>query len=128
MSIKIKQIDHLVLTVQDIQKTCDFYEMVMGMEIQTFKEIRKALKFGTQKINLHQKGHEFEPKAAHPTPGAIDICFIVETPLEKIIEHLNQLNIATEEGPVERTGANGPIMSVYIRDPDQNLIELANPK
>lgn len=93
-----------------------------------FKITRKALKFGQQKINLHLKGREFEPKAASPTVGALDLCFIVDTPFYDVIMHLNRLNIPIEEGPVPRTGAEGPIMSIYIRDPDNNLIELATVK
>lgn len=123
--IQINHLDHLVMTVQDIERTCEFYQNVLGMEVQTFKMTRKALKFGHQKINLHLKGHEFEPKAVSPTIGALDLCFVVNTPLQEVITHLNHLNIPIEEGPVERTGAEGPILSVYIRDPDKNLIELA---
>jgi len=124
--MKISHLDHLVLTVADIENTCNFYQTVLGFEVITFKGDRKALKFGHQKINLHQLGNEFEPKALQPTPGSADLCFISETPISEVVTHLNQLNIQIEEGPVERTGAMHPILSVYIRDPDQNLIEISN--
>lgn len=124
--MKISHLDHLVLTVADIENTCNFYQTVLGFEVITFKGDRKALKFGHQKINLHQLGNEFEPKALHPTSGSADLCFISETPISEVVTHLNQLNIQIEEGPVERTGAMHPILSVYIRDLDQNLIEISN--
>lgn len=124
--MKISHLDHLVLTVADIENTCNFYQTVLGFEVITFKGDRKALNFGHQKINLHQLGNEFEPKALHPTSGSADLCFISETPISEVVTHLNQLNIQIEEGPVERTGAMHPILSVYIRDPDQNLIEISN--
>ncbi|GAM32809.1 putative glyoxalase [Acinetobacter calcoaceticus] len=124
--MKISHLDHLVLTVADIENTCNFYQTVLGFEVITFKGDRKALKFGHQKINLHQLGNEFEPKALQPTPGSADLCFISDTPISEVVAHLNQLNIQIEEGPVERTGAMHPILSVYIRDPDQNLIEISN--
>ncbi|MGE8551696.1 MAG: VOC family protein [Acinetobacter calcoaceticus] len=124
--MKISHLDHLVLTVTDIENTCNFYQTVLGFEVITFKGDRKALKFGHQKINLHQLANEFEPKALHPTSGSADLCFISETPISEVVAHLNQLNIQIEEGPVERTGAMHPILSVYIRDPDQNLIEISN--
>lgn len=124
--MKISHLDHLVLTVADIENTCNFYQTVLGFEVITFKGDRKALKFGHQKINLHQLGKEFEPKALQPTPGSADLCFISDTPISEVVGYLNQLNIQIEEGPVERTGAMHPILSVYIRDPDQNLIEISN--
>lgn len=124
--MKISHLDHLVLTVADIENTCNFYQTVLGFEVITFKGDRKALKFGHQKINLHQLGKEFEPKALHPTSGSADLCFISDTSISEVVTHLNQLNIQIEEGPVERTGAMHPILSVYIRDPDQNLIEISN--
>jgi catechol 2,3-dioxygenase-like lactoylglutathione lyase family enzyme len=124
--MKISHLDHLVLTVADIENTCNFYQTVLGFEVITFKGDRKALKFGHQKINLHQLGNEFEPKALHPTSGSADLCFISDTPISQVVAYLNQLNIQIEEGPVERTGAMHPILSVYIRDPDQNLIEISN--
>ncbi|KAK3089157.1 hypothetical protein FSP39_001335 [Pinctada imbricata] len=98
----------------------------MGMEVSTFKGGRKALNFGSQKINLHQHGNEFLPKANLPTPGSADVCFITETPINSVIEHLKKCMVDIEEGPVDRTGATGPIKSVYIRDPDNNLIEISN--
>lgn len=122
----IKRLDHLVLTVKSVSRTVEFYTKVMGMEEITFQETRKALKFGQQKINLHEKGKEFEPKAALPTMGSADLCFITDTTVEDVISHLKQNHVAVEEGPVMRTGALGPIRSVYFRDPDQNLIEVSN--
>ncbi|MFW1702272.1 VOC family protein [Acinetobacter pittii] len=124
--MKISHLDHLVLTVSNIETTCHFYQTVLGFEVTIFKGNRKALKFGNQKINLHQQGSEFEPKALQPTPGSADLCFISDTPISEVVAHLNQLNIQIEEGPIERTGAMHPILSVYIRDPDQNLIEISN--
>jgi catechol 2,3-dioxygenase-like lactoylglutathione lyase family enzyme len=124
--IRIDHLDHLVLTVANIEETCAFYADVLGMEIETFSGGRKALRFGNQKINLHQIGHEFEPKAKVPTPGSGDLCFIAATLLEDVIAHLNRLAIPIEQGPIDRTGAMGKIRSVYIRDPDANLIEISN--
>lgn len=123
--MKIDRIDYLVLTVIDIEATCTFYRNVLGMEVETFGEGRKALKFGNQKLNLHQKGKEFEPKADHPTPGAIDICFITTDAIDQIKAELENKNIQTQ-GVFERTGATGKIRSIYFRDPDQNLIEVSN--
>jgi len=123
--MKIDRIDHLVLTVNDIEVTCAFYTNMLGMEVETFGENRKALKFGNQKLNLHQKGKEFEPKADHPTPGAIDICFITTDTIEQLKAELENKNIQTQ-GIFERTGATGKIRSIYFRDPDQNLIEVSN--
>lgn len=125
--MNISHLDHLVLTVADIETTVDFYTRVLGMQAVTFGEGRKALAFGNQKINLHQAGREFEPKAERPTAGSADLCFIVATPLGEVIAHLQAQQVAIIEGPVQRTGATGPIRSVYLRDPDQNLIELSNP-
>lgn len=124
--MKIDHLDHLVLTVASIEKTCDFYGRILGFEVVTFLGDRRALKFGRQKINLHQTGHEFEPKALRPTAGSGDLCFIAETPVDQVIEELRAAKVAIELGPVERTGANGKIRSVYLRDPDQNLIEISN--
>ena len=124
--IRIDRLDHLVLTVADIAISCDFYSRVLGMSVETFAESRKALKFGGQKINLHQAGREFDPKARQPTPGSGDLCFIAETQLADVIAHLEALGVAIEEGPVERTGATGRLRSVYFRDPDGNLIEVSN--
>ncbi|XP_078371112.1 glyoxalase domain-containing protein 5-like isoform X1 [Oculina patagonica] len=122
----ISHIDHIVLTVASIESTVKFYTQVLGMDEITFGHGRKALSFGKQKFNLHQKGKEFEPKAENPTPGSIDICLITETPISSVIAHLKSLEVEIEEGPVQRTGAQGPILSVYFRDPDKNLIEVSN--
>ncbi|WP_433847379.1 VOC family protein [Acinetobacter proteolyticus] len=124
--MKIRHLDHLVLTVADIEITCQFYQSALNFEVITFAENRKALQFGHQKINLHQVGKEFEPKALRPTAGSADLCFIAETPLDEVIAHLQAQNIDIVEGPIERTGAMGKILSVYLRDPDQNLIEISN--
>jgi catechol 2,3-dioxygenase-like lactoylglutathione lyase family enzyme len=124
--MKIERLDHFVLTVASVDATCAFYSEVLGMEVSTFGGGRKALLFGRQKINLHQAGAEFEPKAHAPSPGSADLCFIAETSLQDVIADLKGLKIAIEEGPIERTGATGPIKSIYLRDPDQNLIEISN--
>jgi catechol 2,3-dioxygenase-like lactoylglutathione lyase family enzyme len=124
--MKVNRLDHLVLTVADLDATTGFYRRVLGMEAVTFKGGRRALAFGTSKINLHQVGHEFEPKAAHPGAGTADLCFIVDEPIEQVRAELIASGVEIEEGPVERTGATGPILSVYLRDPDGNLIELSN--
>ncbi|CAD0218927.1 VOC family protein [Chryseobacterium sp. D764] len=124
--MEIKNLDHLVLTVADIDKTIAFYTYVMGFEAVVFGENRKALIFGNQKINLHQKGHEFEPKAQTPTCGSADLCFIAQTDIHGVMEELKLKNIKIIEGIVDRTGATGKIKSVYFRDPDQNLIEVSN--
>lgn len=126
--MKIESIDHIVLTVSDISRTCRFYTQILRMEEVTFLNNRKALIFGNQKINLHLKGHEFDPKAKRPTPGSADICFIVETSLHEVINRMTKYGIPIEEGPVDRTGAQGALTSIYIRDPDGNLIELSNIK
>lgn len=124
--MKIRHLDHLVLTVADIELTCQFYHSALNFEVITFAENRKALQFGNQKINLHQVGKEFEPKALRPTSGSADLCFIAETPLNEVIAHIQAQQIEIIEGPIERTGAMGKILSVYLRDPDQNLIEISN--
>ena len=121
----IDRIDHVVLTVRDIDATCEFYSRVLGMRAVTFAGGRKALEFGSQKFNLHQAGREFEPKAAHPTPGSVDLCLIAAVGLPQVIEHLARCGVAIIEGPVAKTGARGPIRSVYFRDPDMNLIEVS---
>ncbi len=118
-------LDHLVLTVRDLEATCEFYERLLGFKAITFGAGRKALTFGSQKINLHQSGHEFSPKAEHPTPGSADLCFITDLAMNDIVAHIESQKIPLVEGPVERTGARGPIRSVYFRDPDGNLIEVA---
>ena len=124
--MKIDSLDHLVLTVNDIEVTSSFYAKILGMNSITFGSGRKALAFGTQKINLHQQGNEFEPKALRPTPGSADLCFITTTPLSEVVLHLTACNVPVIEGPVERTGTTGPILSVYFRDPDMNLLEVSN--
>ena len=126
--IKINRLDHLVLTVKDIDKTVDFYTKVLGIEKEIFKGTRVALKFGNQKINLHQLGNEFEPKAFNVKNGSADLCFIIDIPLIEAKNYIESLNIVIEEGIVSRTGANGEIDSIYLRDPDLNLIELSNYK
>ncbi len=125
MAFTIETLDHLVLTVAKLDATTDFYSEVLGMDVITH-EGRKALAFGEQRINLHQRGHEVNPKAAHPTPGAGDLCFITSTPLDEVIAYLGELRVHIEEGPVERIGAMSQIRSMYIRDPDHNLIEISN--
>ncbi|MEU9129908.1 VOC family protein [Kitasatospora sp. NPDC048540] len=124
--MRIDRLDHLVLTVRDIDATVDFYTKVLGMEETAFRGGRRALTFGHSKINLHQAGAEFEPKAARPAPGSADLCLIVDQPLDQVVAELAAHGVPVEEGPVERTGATGPIDSVYVRDPDGNLIELSN--
>ncbi len=125
--MKIDRLDHLVLTVADIEASVAFYERVLGMRAVTFAGGRRALAFGAQKINLHPRGHEFEPKAARPTPGSADLCFLTGGSLEAVLAHLAACAVTVIEGPVRRTGACGPILSVYFRDPDGNLIEVAHP-
>lgn len=124
--MRIDRVDHLVLTVGDLERTIGFYVDVLGMTEVTFGSGRKALTFGSSKINLHERGREFEPKAANPTPGSADLCLIAHDPLEVVVADLAAHGVAVEEGPVQRNGAQGPIASVYIRDPDRNLIELSN--
>lgn len=125
----LDRLDHLVLTVASIPATIAFYQDVLGMRSERFEtatgEIRQALKFGTSKINLHQQGQEFEPKAQHPTPGSADLCFLTQTPIPDWQIHLAARDVTIEDGPVPRTGATGPLVSIYIRDPDQNLIEIS---
>jgi catechol 2,3-dioxygenase-like lactoylglutathione lyase family enzyme len=123
--LEIERLDHLVLTVRDVHATCDFYSRVLGLKVETFEQGRKALRFGRQKINLHVVGREFEPKAAKPTPGSADLCFVTRTRLEQVAQHLRACRVEILEGPVPRTGAIGPIESIYIRDPDGNLIEIS---
>lgn len=124
--LKIEALDHLVLTVASIEKTVAFYKKVLNMEVVVFGDNRKALQFGQQKFNLHEAGREFEPKARNPRAGSADFCLITKTPMEEVIRHLAACDVQVEEGPVARTGAVGKIVSVYIRDPDQNLIEISN--
>src|SRR3989338_8485208 len=125
----IDTIDHFVLTVRDIGAACEFYTRVLAMQVVTFGSGRKALQFGEfgeHKIDLHEAGKEFEPKASKPTPGSGDVCFITRTPLERVVGHLRSCDVEILEVPVKRTGALGTIESIYIRDPDGNLIEIAN--
>ncbi len=124
--MKITSIDHIVLTVRDIDKSTAFYESVLGMVVERFGEGRVALKFGNQKINLHEYGKEVEPKAHLPIPGSADICFLTNAEIEVAMKHVKNKGVTIIEGPVERIGATGPIMSFYFRDPDQNLIELSS--
>lgn len=130
MTPAVQSLDHLVLTVADIARTRQFYSAVLGMKAEQFSPSsgapRWALTFGAQKINLHEAGREFEPKAARPSPGSADLCFLSETPLSDWIRHLEAQGVAPELGPVPRTGATGPITSLYLRDPDGNLIEISN--
>ena len=131
MTPAVQSLDHLVLTVADLSDTIAFYESVLGMRAQRFVSAdgaeRWALAFGAQKINLHRAGREFEPKAERPAPGSADLCFLSELPVADWLDHLARQGVAVLEGPVRRTGAQGPILSVYFRDPDGNLIEIANP-
>ncbi|MCF8129943.1 MAG: VOC family protein [Deltaproteobacteria bacterium] len=124
--MNVETIDHLVLTVKDIDATCSFYARVLGMNVITFGGNRKALSFGVQKINLHQSGKEFDPKAKAPTPGSADLCFVTSVPIPDVITHLASCGVMLLQGPVQRTGATGPMVSVYFRDPDGNLIEVSN--
>jgi catechol 2,3-dioxygenase-like lactoylglutathione lyase family enzyme len=124
--MQIDRIDHVVLTVRDSEASCAFYQRVLGMKVVTFEGGRKALAFGNQKFNLHQAGKEFEPKADQPTPGSADFCLITSTPIAEVVAHLESCGVRILEGPVQRTGASGPILSVYFRDPDLNLIEVSN--
>ncbi|WP_434672091.1 VOC family protein [Pseudomonas sp. R1-15] len=121
----IDHLDHLVLTTIDVAACKDFYIRVMGMHQESFGNGRLAFRFGNQKINVHERGQEFEPKAHLPVPGALDLCFITSTSLEEVIAHLQAQAWPIIEGPVPRTGATGPIRSVYVRDPDLNLIEIS---
>ncbi len=121
----IDRLDHLVLTTTDRAACVDFYTRVLGLSLETFGSGRLALRFNRQKINIHERGREFEPKAHLPVPGALDLCFIADRPLEAVIERLNACGWPIIEGPVERTGATHKLRSVYVRDPDLNLIEIS---
>ena len=125
MAFRIDRLDHLVLTVANVDETCEFYTRVLGMEVSRFGEGRTALSFGRQKINLHEVGKEFTPRAARATAGSGDLCLISATPLAEAVQHLKRCGVTIIEGPVEKTGATGPIRSVYFRDPDGNLIEVS---
>ncbi|MFC6836916.1 VOC family protein [Halomarina ordinaria] len=118
-------LDHLVLTVEDIDATCDFYEDVLDAEVVTFGEGRTALQFGDQKVNLHPAGDEYDPRADRPTPGSGDFCLLTETPIETVETELREAGVDVVEGPVPKTGAVGSLASVYLRDPDGNLVEVA---
>lgn len=124
--MRIDRLDHLVLTVADPDRTVAFYRDVLGMAEVTFGGGRRALAFGAGKINLHRAGQEFEPKAHRPTPGSADVCLVTEDPLEQVQRELAEAGVPVEVGPVERTGARGPLLSVYVRDPDANLVEISN--
>ena len=121
----IDHIDHIVLTTRDKDACIRFYTEVLGMTLEKFAGNRLALKFGSQKINLHEWGREFTPRAHVAAPGTLDLCFIASIGLEKVIENLKKNNIPILEGPVAKTGAAGPIRSVYVRDPDLNLVEIS---
>jgi len=123
----IKSLDHLVLTTRDADKCIDFYTRVLGMKLETFGPGRKALRFGDQKFNLHDKSTVTDGYAAYPTPGSLDLCFLADRPLDAVIAHLREANVPIELGPVQRTGARFPLRSIYLRDPDQNLIEISEP-
>ena len=124
MAFVLEHLDHLVLTVANIDATIDFYTEVLGMDVIKV-DGRKALAFGIQRLNLHQRGHEFEPKAAHPTPGSADLCFLTTTSLETVVEYLKEQKVHIEAGQIERDGAIGKLRSIYLRDPDRNLIEIS---
>ncbi len=124
--MKVGAIDHIVLTVRDLETTVGFYESVMGMRKELFGDGRLALTFGNQKINLHVYGNEFEPKANQPTPGSGDLCFITDANLDEAMAHVKEQGVEIIEGPIKRTGAHGAILSFYFRDPDGNLIEVSN--
>lgn len=124
--MKIRKIDHLVLTVKDIDETVCFYRDILGMEEVVFGAGRRALRFGSQKINLHRHGEEIKPNASQPTVGSADLCFITEDPIQEVMRVLRRRGVDIVEGPVTRTGALGEMESVYCRDPDGNLIELSH--
>lgn len=123
----IDHLDHLVLTCVDVEATRRFYTEVLQMRLETFGAGRTAFCFGNQKLNVHVRGHEFQPHAHLPVPGSLDLCFIATVPLEQVIAHLNACGWPIVEGPVERTGATQKLRSVYVRDPDLNLIEISEP-
>lgn len=124
MAFQLDRIDHVVLTVASIEASEDFYSEVLGMEIVKDKD-HHALAFGVQLVKLQHRGHEAQEHAAHPTPGSADLCFITESELEDVVEYVTAMRIRIEAGPVEREGALGRMRSIYIRDPDRNLIEIA---
>jgi catechol 2,3-dioxygenase-like lactoylglutathione lyase family enzyme len=122
----IRSIDHFVLTVASISATCDFYARALGFGVEAFGEGRTALTFGHQKINLHEVGREFTPRARVATAGSGDFCLLTEAPVDAVVAHLREIGVVIEEGPVRKTGATGPLSSVYFRDPDGNLVEVSN--
>lgn len=122
---QIDAVDHVVLTVSSVANTCEFYARVLHMEVVTFEGNRKALRFGSQKLNLHEAGREFEPKAAHPTPGSADLCLLTSDSLSEWQQHLKECGVEIVAGPIVQVGARGPMQSIYLYDPDGNLIELA---
>ncbi len=124
--MKVDSIDHLVMTVRDAEKACQFYARVLGMEVIAMENNRKALRFGKQKINLHERGTQFALNALHPTCGSVDLCFLTSVPLPEVINHLRACGVVIVMGPIVRSGATGPLQSVYFRDPDGNIIEVAN--
>jgi catechol 2,3-dioxygenase-like lactoylglutathione lyase family enzyme len=123
----IKSLDHLVLTTRDPEKCIDFYTRGLGMKLETFGQGRRALRFGEQKINLHDQGTVTDGYAGYPTPGSLDICFLADRPLDEVIARLREADIPIELGPVKRAGARFPLRSVYVRDPDRNLVEISEP-
>jgi len=123
----IKGMDHLVLTTRDAEKCIDFYTRVLGMKLELFGQGRRALRFGEQKINIHDQGTVTDNYAAHPTPGSLDVCFLADRPLDQVIAQLRAAGVEIELGPVTRTGARFALRSVYVRDPDRNLIEISEP-
>jgi catechol 2,3-dioxygenase-like lactoylglutathione lyase family enzyme len=123
--ITVSNVDHLVLTVADVPRTIRFYARALGMQPVTFGDRRRALLFGRSKINLHEAGHELSPHAAAPVPGSADLCFVTEAGIGDLVDHLTACGIEIEEGPVHRTGALGPMLSCYVRDPDGNLVEIS---
>jgi catechol 2,3-dioxygenase-like lactoylglutathione lyase family enzyme len=125
MAFQLDRLDHVVLTVASIEATEDFYTEVLGMEVLHTANGRHALAFGVQKINLHQRGHEYEPHAAHPSAGSADLCFVTESPIAEVAEYVTSMRVRIELGPVEREGALGKMQSIYLRDPDRNLIEIS---
>jgi len=124
--MNIDAIDHIVLTVADVEATCAFYARVLGMDVVTFGAGRRALAFGSQKINLHAVGAELEPRAPNAMPGTGDLCLVTAVPMPQVLAHLAACGVEVLQGPVPRTGARGPILSVYFRDPDGNLVEVSN--
>jgi catechol 2,3-dioxygenase-like lactoylglutathione lyase family enzyme len=124
--VRIAAIDHFVLVVKDVPRTCDFYGRVLGMEAREMESGRFALHFGRQKINLQQVGSSVDPLARHPTPGAADFCLLTEVPLDEVVAHLAQEGVAIFDGPVRREGASGTLLSVYFYDPDDNMVEVSN--